>query len=382
MKDRYISICSIAALTIAMLCNVYADSSVPTMSSYRWHTYAWLLTADDPGRIKLGAKSLESTATPDIKLADLAAKVIWEYTQGQRNLDPDTIAWLARAIATTKSKRYFELLRNLASAHPGKIADYATAAAASLSTPGDAFNPEDVKLGETRSALVSTIQSAMPTPTSLYELTTGAWIEDVFTKLGYPQDVAVVMRSRRAPAIGHVSVANMLLDFGDKGVVELNHDQNEWYVEKISPRVLPRRSVDANAGEERYYIDLNELRHGISNADPKLMRTAAMQAYRLGIADKTFLDLAAWRLNTDMTSEDASMVDGLAYLCQILGNSANPSYRDLVTQVSRQAKSKKLRKFAAVALKHFTDVPGEPRAASTPPTMHETETAGVNGEGL
>jgi len=62
------------------------------------------------------------------------------------------------------------------------------------------------------------------------------------------------------------------------------------------------------------------------------------------------LDAAARRFWYQRDATDDDTLDALDEVGDILSDSKNPRYRTLLTQVSQQAKEKKLRKYAAEAL--------------------------------
>jgi hypothetical protein len=324
------------------------------LSKYRKYTYAWLLTADDNGRVKLGAKGLEHDGNAEIELADLAAKVLWEYDKGIRRLDPDTAAWLARALGATHSKRYLALLKELAATNPGKIAKYAASSLTALSKSGETFDPEVVQLDQIRSSLRADAQDELPGDGSLFDFQSGVWIEDVFAKLGYPTDVGMAVRTRKVPHIGRISVTNLLLGYAGKGSIEFEYGNGDWYAVTVMPHSAPQTAADANQSGE-----LSDLMQGLLSTNPMVFRTTARRAYSAAFFDEPLLEVAAWRLYSDMKTEDDALVEGLAYICKLLGNSGNSRYYALLSQVKENAGHRKLRKYAQSALLNIPFGDGE-----------------------
>jgi hypothetical protein len=97
-----------------------------------------------------------------------------------------------------------------------------------------------------------------------------------------------------------------------------------------------------------------------------MFREVARRASQLGASDESTLAAAATRLRGDMTTDDDHLADGLAYLCVLIGNSGDTSYRDLLAQVSREATRTRLRKHAAVSLEKLS------RAAAPTATTHQS----------
>lgn|GEM_PF-5914351 len=311
-----------------------------TISAYRSYSINWLLTADDPSRIKLGAQWLEKDSQYANKFGDVAALPLWEFSEGTRSLDPDTIAWLARVLGNTQSRRYRSLLEKVAHANPGKIANYANESIGKLTVDAPEFVPTVSKRAEIREALRLEQEAAPLKDGSAVNLHTGMWIEEVFQELGYPGDISTVRRSRRAPFVGHIYVDNLFLVYDDKGTVEFDHDRGDWYVTAVKPRLVMRSGGAAT----------DDIVQGILSPDEAVFREVARRASQMGVSDPAALEAAASRLRRDMQTDDDKLADGLAYLCVIIGNTGDASYRELLAQVSGNAQRSRLRKHAARAL--------------------------------
>lgn len=354
-------------LLLSLICReVSAEQAATSISSYRWHTYALLLTAADPVRLKLGAREIEEVASSDTALTDLAAKAVDDFLQHRRSLDADTVAWLARGLGATGSLRYADLLTTLSKNDERKIAEYASAALAKLKTPAPTFNATDVDLDAVRAQLEKQTEQSASSEVSLFQMQQGMWIENAFEKLGYPTDVRTTMTSRRIPMVpGRIYVTNLVLDYGSKGDLEFSRDKGDWYVVRVLPRNLPaRRGAGQQAPIE---MSVDDMRQGILAPDPLVMTATVKNAIQRGVTDEAILDTAAWRLAAEMHTKDKYMVDGLAYICRLLGNSANPRYRNLAVEVASKADARKLQAYAEKMLTSLPDQQVEQYTGDHPP---------------
>jgi hypothetical protein len=342
--SRVAVLLSIFCLLFVVPGRTHAAEQSDGISRYRDYSITWLLTADDPSRIKLGAQWLERDSQYANRYGDLAALSLWEFSRGTRSLDPDTVAWLARALGSTHSRRYQSLLEKVASANPGKIAGYANQSLSKLTEAAPEYDPAGNQRAQIRNSLNGDREAEPLKDASLIDLHAGMWIEEVFEKLGYPSDISVVRRSRRAPFVGRIYVDNLLLTYGSNGTIEFDRDRGDWYVGVVSPRLMLR--TDGTASDD--------IVQGILSQNVAVFREVARRASQLGASDTATLEAADVRLRADMKTDDDKLADGLAYLCIMIGNAGDASYRDLLAEVVRDATRTRLRKHAAAALEKLS----------------------------
>lgn len=327
------------ALLLLLTSQAFAADIGPTLSPYRVHTYAWLLTGRDAGRIKLGAKALEYDGFRDRTLSDLAARVLWDALRSERHLDDDTIAWLIKGIGATHSSRYRAVLeRGLQ--WTTKVAGHARDELAGLRGNDELFDPGAVQIDEVRARLEKQVETTPPADGKLNDFHSGAWIDDVLTQLGYPTDVSVGMRFVRRPYIGNIGITNLVLFYEGQGTVEFDRTNNDWY----ATAVVPVRYVEGVRAAPGSYAS------GFLDPDPVVLRSTAKRAYHARVTDQTTLEVAATRLRDDMSSSDSQVVDALAHVCLMLRNARAVRYRDLLQHVSEHAESNKLKRYAREAL--------------------------------
>jgi hypothetical protein len=336
MTVKYAFIC---ALSLLLSNHAFAVDAGSTLSPYRVHIYAWLLTARDPGRIKLGAKALEYDGFHDRTLSDLAAKVLWDALRSERHLDNDTIAWLIKGVGATHSSRYRTVLE-LGLRWPTKVAGHAKDELAGLRGNDALWDPDTVQIDATRAALVEQVDTTPLGDGALSDFHAGAWIDDVLTNLGYPTDVSVGMRFVRRPYAGSVGITNLALFYEGQGTVHFDRTNNDWYASAVEPI----RYVEGVRAASGSYIS------GFLDSDPVVLRDTAKRAYHARVDNEPTLEVAATRLRDDMSSSDGQVVDALAHVCRILSSAKASRYRDLLQYVSEHAETSKLKKYARAAV--------------------------------
>jgi hypothetical protein len=161
----------------------------------------------------------------------------------------------------------------------------------------------------------------------------GESVDSVIQKLGNPENV---IETKTRSLHGHDITT---YEYQNLGKIRFFGIQpNIKTVEMLIP------SVEANGSPE-------ELRAKI-NATPATELRLLAKAYLLNnTPDINYLDVLADKIWTERNNPDKSMEDAMAYLCLTLGKSKNARYRDFLTSVLQQSKSKKLKRYAKKELK-------------------------------
>ncbi len=324
-----------------------------TPSQERWFVYASLLNTHDSDLIRLAAKGIERGSVRDQRLMDMVARVLTEQMDGERLLNADTIAWLAKALGATKSKRYSAVLERLVANQTGNVAKHATLALAQLVDDAAAFAPESVVWSEIAAEIEATAMSNRQNR-RLHAASMGMSIEEVVKLLGYPTSVGTEQRARRA-SYARFSVNNLLFAYEARGLVEFVHSGGEWRTSLISPDLLPSQIAEQGTVTA-------QIREGLVGDDPREFRRASTMLLHQRIFDPTTLELAAWRLQSHYKSSDALLVDGMAHICVAFEETRNARYRKLLELVAAEATTNKLKRHAKGAL---DDVPTDEVAPFT-----------------
>jgi len=90
-----------------------------------------------------------------------------------------------------------------------------------------------------------------------------------------------------------------------------------------------------------------QVNHPLLSSNAHNVKPHVQQLYRSRSATQMDLDAAAERLYMDMYNDQ--MVDTMAWICRLLGQSSNPRYRTVLLEVMQSRAHKKLRKYAKKA---------------------------------
>lgn len=105
----------------------------------------------------------------------------------------------------------------------------------------------------------------------------------------------------------------------------------------------------SNSTFKKYFSEL-------LSEDSKQVQQSAKYLYRKYRNDQEVIDTASTVLakRYHERPNDRTFVDGMAYLCNILGVSGQSSHKTLLSEITEQSKSRKLRSFAAKNLKRLS----------------------------
>ena len=111
-KDDIMKLSVKLKLFVLLCCFLSAGAQAATPPEFTGREYAeaMLLLNSDDFDTRLAAKSIRRVMAGRQNIVDLLAEVAWTGCVGKRKMDPDTLAWLAKALGTSKQARYAELL--------------------------------------------------------------------------------------------------------------------------------------------------------------------------------------------------------------------------------------------------------------------------------
>ncbi|MDO8991194.1 MAG: hypothetical protein Q7U91_16335 [Sideroxyarcus sp.] len=172
----------------------------------RDHSIAMLLLGNSDDSLKLGGKSVIWFSAQKPQLTDILAEVVWQACSGKRQMDPDTLAWLSKAVGSTKQLRYAEVLEtclntDIASRTRGHIAKAKSGLteASADAFKGGGLDLSLIRAGLTQPRTVGQNQLAQ----GFRKLQKDAALEEVYTSLGLPDEID----------IGTVSASNRLMPY-------------------------------------------------------------------------------------------------------------------------------------------------------------------------
>lgn len=162
------------------------------------------------------------------------------------------------------------------------------------------------------------------------QITTGESSNYILDKLGAPNNIT----HRNANFFIH-KPAYSTYTYNDLGAIQLTgNPDGELFVKKVTP--YTSKSALENSANKGL----------LSNIDGQTLQTMAKSLYRQNITETQSLDTIATKIWVERLNENKHMVDGAAWLCKILQKSNDPRYKEILHQVSIQASSSKLRKYA------------------------------------
>ncbi|MCJ8273910.1 MAG: hypothetical protein MJK04_31490, partial [Psychrosphaera sp.] len=189
--------------------------------------YADLLTRDNSTYFKVAAQSIYNKKIRNIELIDMLAEVFAKRIHGEIYFDPDTTAWLAKAIGTSGSKRYTSLL-NIAknSDISRKARKHVKTSLGKLTKASDSqFVKGSIDLAQKAKEISQQrkAQSSVITPETFAKVTTGDTIDQVLSKLGMPNSVEVAFATQRRPWVGVVSYSMLQLIYTQQGSINFHY---------------------------------------------------------------------------------------------------------------------------------------------------------------
>ncbi len=303
--------------------------------------YADLLSGNNGVHIKVGAQSIFNKEIKNFELIDLAAKVLVLSEAGKITLDPDTKAWLAKAIGASKSTRYAKLLDSvIKNTRDSKLKKFAKKARKKLVNKADtSFDQDKVDLAQTATKIERKQQAyiSIASAEKFKTVLVGDSIDTVLEKMGMPDDIGVEFGSRNLGwGLGTVSYSLLNLKFNKLGGFNFHFNKDagsNWTVKRITT--------------DRTF-------EGALASHPMMDNPSMMRAYIRGLVKRSNAteldrDIAAERLFNGLTDHDA--IDALAWACKLLGLSGTPRYRTVLEHTIENSSSRKLKKYAKKALK-------------------------------
>jgi len=102
-------------------------------------------------------------------------------------------------------------------------------------------------------------------------------------------------------------------------------------------------------------LEEQRIKNMLSASNLELVRLAAKRVYHAHSSDFSLVSEAAKRVEREMANqhEEGIQIDTLSWLLKAIGNSGNPEYKELLTNVSKTAKVSKVRKYAKKALRNY-----------------------------
>jgi hypothetical protein len=335
-------------LSLAILYSGACQAAFPG----KWDVYALLLASPNTDDVMIGANSIEDDGVKLPALLDLVAERMCMYVHGAADSDMhmdaksnrNTMSRLIKALGESGDAKYRPFLEEaLAKTTEEKNRDDINDALHELpaATPGPAYEPSCPTLAEFRAQALAGRTPAKLSFKDASGFKPGDTLDEVVAKLGAPTTARYYMY-QTSHAFIHIHHEDIQISYLGAATLHFDEEDNAWRLIRVfenaaDPAVGPA-SPDA------------ELLDGVLSGSKDVVSDTGDRMDDQKLYPTDVLDAAARRFWYQRDTSDDDTLDALDEVGDILSDSKNPRYRTLLTQVSQQAKEKRLRKYAAEAL--------------------------------
>lgn len=314
--------------------------------------YALLLASPNAKDVKIGADAIHDDGVKLPALLDLVAERLCLYVHADPDSDMgmdakdnlDTVSSLADALGGSGDAKYRPFLEEArAKTKQGDNKDDFTEALAKLpaATPGAAYEPSCPTLADLRAQALAGRTPAKVSFKDASGFKPGDTLDEVLAKLGSPTTARFYLY-QTSHAFIHIHHEDIQISYLGAATFHFDEEDGAWRIIRVlenaaDPAVSPT-SPDA------------ELLDGVLSGSKDVVSATGDQMEDKKLYPTDVLDAAARRFWYQRNTSDDDTLDALDEVGDILSDSKNPRYRTLLTQVSQQAKEKRLRKYASSAL--------------------------------
>jgi hypothetical protein len=273
-------------------------------------------------------------------------------------MNPDTLSWLAKALANTKQTRYAGLLDYCLANVTGKnaIKHLKQARDRLESTTTDSFEGGKIDLEQLRVRMAKKGETASANKVAklFYEVRKGQSLDEVYSILGMPDGVTGVNvpKGRAGHSYVKVKISDDMIVFAYSGIGTIRFifddaiDKRNWLLaEAMSDKGLVWKPLDGK------FVTINELvnKDLITTGDAADLREIVYHLRKLNNIERAILDRAADRVYRSRLEPGEELADALAWLCKIIAKSGDGRYKQLMLDISNTAENAKLKKYAGKA---------------------------------
>lgn len=294
----------------------------------RDHAIAMLLLGESDASVKLGGKAVTWFSVRERQLADMLAELVWEACSGKRQMDPDTLSWLSKAVGSTRQSRYAEVLGTCLDAdiHP-RTRDYAKQAKAELTeASADVFKGGETDLSRIRASLS---QPRMIDQRQLAEqfskLRKDAPLADIYSSLGVPDEIGIGTVSASNRLNQHVWLTALKLTYKGAGRIQFYAEEGatDWKLDNA----ITDSGLMMSGNDGRFHTIPELIAQG--NA-MQLREVADHLVSRKSLSDEEF-DAIMKRDKSPVDAADQRMRDSLGWLERAALEDGNASHERIMT---------------------------------------------------
>ena len=316
----------------------------------RLDVYALLLASANPDDVKMGARAFQEDGVKQSELLDLAAERMCMYVNGDGDTymdekpNLDTVSWLAKVLGSSGDAKYRPFLQDaLSKTKRDKNKKYFGEALGELpaGTPGAAYEPSCPTLADFRAKALAGRTPAKVSFKDVNGLKAGDTLDTVIAKLGSPTTAHYYQYSVFHPFVGHINSDDIQISYLGAATFEFD-DDNGWHVIRVIENAVDP-AVDLVSPDA-------ELLDGVLSGSKDVVSDTGDQMKDKKLFPTDVLDAAARRVWFQRDTSDGDTLDALDDICDLIGESKNPRYRTLLTQVTQKSAVKKVQKYATEAL--------------------------------
>lgn len=314
--------------------------------------YAFLLASPNAKDVKIGADAIHDDGVKLPALLDLVAERLCLYVHADPDSDlsmdaddnRDAVSSLADALGGSGDAKYRPFLEEAQAKtkQDDNKKEFGEALAGlPAATSGAAYEPACPSLADLRAQALAGRTPAKVSFKDASGFKPGDTLDAVLAKLGSPT-VARFYLYETSHAFIHIHHEDIQISYLGAATFHFDEEDGAWRLIRVlengaDPAVSPT-SPDA------------ELLDGVLSGSKEVVSDTGDRMEDQKLYPTDVLDAAARRFWYQRNTSDEDTLDALDQLSDILSDSKNPRYRTLLTQVSQQAKEKRLRKYAASVL--------------------------------
>lgn len=304
--------------------------------------YMRLLNSDKLQEVKLGAKALNNDLPTEPLLWNFAAFKLWQLANSEQKTHKeyeDTSSWLTKALGNSKQRAYYSVLTDFGKKEQSKkIKRYVKKALKKLKKLPKTAQFDVQSYQPQLSNLIKETPQKIATNEMFSQIGRGSTLTHALKELGSPDFVGQYIRYVRRPFIGRQVFQNLRIAYSDIGSMEFKYADSQWILaEKHAQGKVVLAGVDS--GSQGLLAKL------VSN-DPVQIRSASKEAIAMQLSDQKALDVVAQYIWNNKKTTDNQLIDGLAWLCKVLGASENGRYREFLLGLTPEVTNRKIAKYA------------------------------------
>ncbi len=328
-----------ALMLTAIMCLSTSAAAITEKLSPELRIYAQLLISDDTEAVKRAAFSIFHHRIIKQELLDIAAERMYLSLHGKHRLESDTIAWLARAIGQSGSKRYAPVLTEAANYKDliNSSKNHVKRALRSLGMSAPPYKPNELELDKFKTELQQYRDNLPVLAKPLFkQVKLLSDINTVLAKVGEPQKVTMAYNHEGNVLKDAINRAIIELHYKNSGKLHFQFSKNamQWVLSGI----LPADKQGKFTGHPM-----------MSNYPYELERyLEALKAKRASLKLQD-LDLLAERLMTEYNNE--LYTNALIIGVKVLARSGSTRYKQTLEYVRDNTQYDDLRSIAKRSLK-------------------------------